>query len=76
MEPEDIFKQPPVYKWEQVITEQDLTDAIEILLNELDNTPTVYLWERHGLVIAAKTLGTMRDWIRAGKPTNFHLRDY
>lgn len=75
MEPEEVFKQPPVYKWEQCITEDDLQDAIELLLQELDMTPEVQLWDRHGLIVAAKTLATMLDWIKQGKPQSFEFRD-
>lgn len=67
MEPEDVFNQPPVYKNDQVITEEDLEEFIKMLYEQYKMTNPVFILERFGLETALRTAQTLKDWIAVKK---------
>ena len=71
MEPQDAFKERPLYEWNQVITEDDLRDSLEYLLIDYNNTPVIYILERDRLMVAIKTIDTLLDWLCKGKPADY-----
>lgn len=72
MEPEEFLNpKNTVFKWDQVITEDDLRDAIEMLSEVYNATPTHNTLERDRIEVAVGTLNTLLDWIVAGKPADF-----
>lgn len=73
MEPNDFLDpNKTVYKYEQVITQQNLKDFMETLLQEYDDLPMYMEEEKAGICIAIKTLDTLATWIAQGKPSNFN----
>lgn len=73
MEPEDVFKEHPVYRWEDVVTQSDLRAAIRILEVTQEQIPARLEHEKHDIDISISTLYTMLDWVIAGKPGNFNM---
>lgn len=67
MEPDEVFKQPPVYKNDQVITEADLDVFIDLLYTQYRMTDPLFDLERYGLETAIRTAQTLKDWIIAKK---------
>lgn len=70
MEPSE-FTNPAntVFRYDQVITQADLQDAIEMLTDVYNCTSD--FTERDRIEVAIATLNTMLDWIMEGKPVDF-----
>lgn len=67
MEPDEVFKYPPVYRYDQILTKDDLITFYENLKAVYDVTPVIYMLERDRLAIALKTVDTLITWIEQGK---------
>ena len=71
MNPEDAFIEKPIYRWEDVITKDDLRIALHQMLALYELQPKSR--EKDDIGIAVKTIDTMLTWIEDGKPDNFAI---
>ncbi len=71
MEPEEVFRNHPVYRWEDVITRDDLRLALHQLLAIYEMQPKSR--EKDHIGIAVKTVDSMLQWVEDGKPDNFAI---
>ncbi len=72
MEP-DEFTDPKftVYKYDQVITEEDLRNFVDTLVYEADSLPDGHIAEKETILIMAKTISALHDWLATGKHTDY-----
>jgi hypothetical protein len=72
MEPEE-FTNPlnTVYKYEQVLTRNDLIMFIQLLEDNYMATDPRYIEERAHMVTAIKTADALLSWIATGKDREF-----
>lgn len=74
MEPEEFLDPTKtVYHYDQIITENDLRAAIEILFTELAEVPMTNIYERQSILLVIKAFDTLLEWIVQGKPDDFHM---
>lgn len=75
MEPEE-FTDPKktVYKYEQVLTREDLQTFYENLGAVYDATPVIFMLEKDRLMIALKTVDTLITWIDEGKNPGMYMQ--
>lgn len=71
MEPDEVFNNPALYEYDQVLTQEDLADAVEELAVEYNTIPPEFALEKAELRGALVTLDAMLKWLQAGKPDNF-----
>lgn len=70
MEPSEFLNPDyTVYKYSQVVTEEDLRQAIALFLDAYYMTQIDH--ERERIAVVIKTLDTMLEWIVSGKPEKF-----
>lgn len=73
MEPEEVFKEKPIYRWEDVVTQDDLRMALASLLAIYDMQPKGR--DKDHIGVAVNTVDAMLQWVLDGKPDNFALGD-
>lgn len=71
MEPHEAFKEPPIYRYEDVITQQDLRDFI--LMLEEDRRYTYDEGDLNKIDLALKIADGFLDWVIAGKPDEMEM---
>jgi hypothetical protein len=72
VEPSDFLDPTKtVYRYDQVVTANDLKNAMRFLLAEYDAVSPIHMLERTKLEIAIKTLNCMLDWVESGKGVDF-----
>ena len=60
-----------VYKYDQVITEEDLRNWFFMLEAQYNRTPLILGEERAALEISMRVLDSLLNWILSGKHTDF-----
>ncbi len=72
MEPEDFLDPAKtVWKYDQVITEEDLRNFVDTLVYEADSLPDGHIAEKETILIMAKTISALHDWLATGKHTDY-----
>lgn len=68
MEPEEFLDpSKTVYKYNQVLTKDDLEYFYGLLLHEYKSIPQIFFLEREKILIAVNTVGTLIDWLNKEK---------
>lgn len=72
IEPEDFLNPAnTVYKYEQIITREDLLNTLEHLLIEHAHIPHERILERACIEASAKTVDMLITWLDSKKPRNY-----
>lgn len=71
MEPSDFLNGTTVYRYEQVITRQDLVLFADLLELQYEATLPKNKEERAHILTAIKTIDTLLGWLVTGKQNDF-----
>ncbi len=72
MEPSEwLDPNKTVYHYNQCITEEDLRNFIDLLVDEADSLPEGFIAEKEKILVAARTASTLHNWIATGKQDSF-----
>lgn len=72
MEPHDFLDPAKtVWRYEQVLTEADLQNFMDLLYLQYQQTNPALILERACLETSINTVHTLIDWIKLKKPRNF-----
>jgi hypothetical protein len=68
MEPNDVFKNTPLFRIDQVLTVADIDAIKHGYLYQYEATPWYHPIEKFKYLVAVGTMNSLFHWLRDGKP--------
>jgi hypothetical protein len=75
MEPSDVFKSRPVFRYSEVLTPADIDAIKHGYIWQWQRTPWYLPKQKFKYLIAIGTLNALFDWLKEGKPIK-EKKDY